>query len=110
MVVVNPHHESESISPYILEKFFREACQALSIEPPARNGISFKASLYFLIVAFLIYCCLYCLLSLCYSCIYLSQVNYVELVKDAEKNLQRAISEHRFYFILIMFLSMIFVY
>ncbi|TYH16062.1 hypothetical protein ES288_A05G088900v1 [Gossypium darwinii] len=64
VVVVNPHHESESISPYILEKYFREACQALSIEPPTRNGISFK-------------------------------VNYVEHVKDAEKNLQRAISEHR---------------
>ncbi|XP_040949366.1 DNA polymerase epsilon catalytic subunit A isoform X2 [Gossypium hirsutum] len=64
VVVVNPHHESESISPFILEKYFREACLALSIEPPARNGISFK-------------------------------VNYVEHVKDAEKNLQRAISEHR---------------
>ncbi|KAK8513325.1 hypothetical protein V6N12_052522 [Hibiscus sabdariffa] len=55
MVVVNPHHENESISPHILEKYFREACQALSIEPPARNGISFKASLYYFAVAFLIY-------------------------------------------------------
>ncbi|KAK8679767.1 hypothetical protein V6N13_145203 [Hibiscus sabdariffa] len=71
MVVVNPHHENESISPHILEKYFREACQALSIEPPARNGISFKASLYYF------------------------AVTYVEHVKEAEKNLQRAISEHR---------------
>ncbi|KAK6247338.1 hypothetical protein QUC31_018903 [Theobroma cacao] len=64
VVVVNPHHENEILSPYILEKYFHEACQALSIEPPARNSIAFK-------------------------------VNYVEDVKDAEKILQRAISEQR---------------
>ncbi|OMO70162.1 hypothetical protein CCACVL1_19081 [Corchorus capsularis] len=64
VVVVNPHHENEVLSPYILEKYFREACQALSIEPPARDGSAFK-------------------------------VNYVEYVKDAEKILQRAISEFR---------------
>ncbi|OMO89101.1 hypothetical protein COLO4_19937 [Corchorus olitorius] len=64
VVVVNPHHENEVLSPYILEKYFREACQALSIEPPARDGSAFK-------------------------------VNYVEYVKDAEKILQRTISECR---------------
>lgn len=45
VVVVNPHHENEILSPYILEKYFHEACQALSIEPPARNSIAFKVSL-----------------------------------------------------------------
>ncbi|XP_022730050.1 DNA polymerase epsilon catalytic subunit A-like isoform X3 [Durio zibethinus] len=44
LVVVNPHHENESISPYILEKYFHEACQALSTELPARNRISFKVN------------------------------------------------------------------
>ncbi|GLU18367.1 hypothetical protein SLE2022_346730 [Rubroshorea leprosula] len=64
LVVVNPHHENEIISPNILEKYFREACQALSCELPPRNGIVCK-------------------------------VHYVDYVKDAEKILQRAISDHR---------------
>lgn len=69
MVVVNPHHENESISPYILEKYFGEACLALSIEPPAPNGITFKVSLLFLSIIFLIFFFhLFCFLSL-FSCI-----------------------------------------
>ncbi|XP_059627348.1 DNA polymerase epsilon catalytic subunit A-like [Cornus florida] len=63
VVVVNPFQNKE-LSPHILEKQFREACQALSIEPPmARDSISFK-------------------------------VDYVKYVKDAEKILQRTINEH----------------
>lgn len=48
VVVVNPFQNKE-LSPSIIEKQFREACEALSIEPPQpRNGISFKVnSLFF---------------------------------------------------------------
>ncbi|WJZ89858.1 hypothetical protein VitviT2T_009046 [Vitis vinifera] len=64
VVVVNPFQNKE-LSPSIIEKQFREACEALSIEPPQpRNGISFK-------------------------------VDYVGYVKDAEKFLQRTINDHR---------------
>ncbi|GAV76364.1 LOW QUALITY PROTEIN: DNA_pol_B domain-containing protein/DNA_pol_B_exo1 domain-containing protein/DUF1744 domain-containing protein [Cephalotus follicularis] len=41
VVVVNPY-VNKDLTPFILEKQFREACQALSIEPPPRNGIVFK--------------------------------------------------------------------
>ncbi|XP_010242612.1 PREDICTED: DNA polymerase epsilon catalytic subunit A-like [Nelumbo nucifera] len=64
VVVVNPFQNKE-LTPSILEKQFREACQSLSIELPLRgNGIVFK-------------------------------VEYVGYVKDAEKLLQRAINEYR---------------
>ncbi|XP_057955577.1 DNA polymerase epsilon catalytic subunit A-like [Malania oleifera] len=64
VVVVNPFQNKE-LSISILERQFREACQALSIEPPLpRNGINFK-------------------------------VDYVGSVKDAERILQRTINEHR---------------
>ncbi|KAI7983738.1 DNA polymerase epsilon catalytic subunit A [Camellia lanceoleosa] len=64
VVVVNPFQNKE-LSPHILEKQFREACQALSIEPPMpRDSINFK-------------------------------VDYVAYVKDADKILQRTINEHR---------------
>ncbi|KAI3783594.1 hypothetical protein L1987_42678 [Smallanthus sonchifolius] len=63
-VMVNPFQNKE-LSPHILEKQFREACQALSIEPPMpRDASTFK-------------------------------VDYVGNPKDAEKILQRAISEFR---------------
>lgn len=53
------------MSPSFLEKQFREACQALSVEPPPpRNGVIFK-------------------------------VDYVGYIKDAEKILQREINEYR---------------
>ncbi|XP_052190980.1 DNA polymerase epsilon catalytic subunit A-like isoform X2 [Diospyros lotus] len=64
VVVVNPFQNKELLA-HILEKQFREACQALSIElPMSRDSISFK-------------------------------VDYVGYVKDAEKILQRAINEYR---------------
>ncbi|KAJ7947962.1 DNA polymerase epsilon catalytic subunit [Quillaja saponaria] len=64
VVVVNPY-QNKDLSASFLEKQFREACQALSIEPPApRNGISFK-------------------------------VDYVGYIKDAESILQRAINSYR---------------
>lgn len=45
IVVVNPFNNKE-LSPSIIEKQFREACEALSIEPPQpTNGISFKVIL-----------------------------------------------------------------
>ena len=53
VVVVNPFQNKE-LSPSIIEKQFREACEALSIEPPQpRNGISFKVNyLFFLLISF----------------------------------------------------------
>ncbi|KAJ0576989.1 putative DNA-directed DNA polymerase [Helianthus annuus] len=63
-VMVTPVQNKE-LSPHILEKQFREACQALSIElPMPRDAFTFK-------------------------------VDYVGSPKDAEKILQRAISEFR---------------
>ncbi|KAI3706102.1 hypothetical protein L1987_76358 [Smallanthus sonchifolius] len=63
-VMINPFQNKE-LSPHILEKQFREACQALSIEPPMpRDASTFK-------------------------------VDYVGNPKDAEKILHRAISEFR---------------
>ncbi|CAK7329328.1 unnamed protein product [Dovyalis caffra] len=64
VVVVNPY-QNKDITPSFLERQFREACQALSIEaPPPRNSIIFK-------------------------------VDYVGHVKDAEKILQGTIIELR---------------
>ncbi|XP_058067456.1 DNA polymerase epsilon catalytic subunit A-like isoform X2 [Magnolia sinica] len=64
VVVVNPFQNKE-LSPSLLEKQFREACQALSVEPSVHgNGIS-------------------------------SKVDYVGTVKDAEKLLQRTLNEYR---------------
>ncbi|EXB53718.1 DNA polymerase epsilon catalytic subunit A [Morus notabilis] len=64
VVVVNPY-QNRDLSPSFLEKQFRDACQALSVQPPPpRNGITFK-------------------------------VEYVGFLKDAEKILQRTINEHR---------------
>ncbi|KAL9391175.1 hypothetical protein Peur_015095 [Populus x canadensis] len=64
VVVVNPY-QNKDITPSFLERQFREACQALSIEAiPPRNSIVFK-------------------------------VDYVGHVKDAEKILQGTISELR---------------
>ncbi|XAR60114.1 DNA-directed DNA polymerase [Bertholletia excelsa] len=64
VVVVNPFQNRE-LTPHILEKHFREACEAPSIEPyMPRDSINFK-------------------------------VDYVGNVKDAEKFLQRTISELR---------------
>ncbi|KAK9075077.1 hypothetical protein SSX86_003396 [Deinandra increscens subsp. villosa] len=63
-VMVNPFQNKE-LSPHILEKQFREACQALSIEPPMpRDAFTFK-------------------------------VDYVANPKDAEKILQRVVSDFR---------------
>ncbi|KAD4583994.1 hypothetical protein E3N88_21595 [Mikania micrantha] len=63
-VMVNPFQNKE-LTPPILEKQFREACQALLIEPPMpRDAFTFK-------------------------------VDYVGNPKDAEKILQRAISDFR---------------
>ncbi|PIA58925.1 hypothetical protein AQUCO_00400052v1 [Aquilegia coerulea] len=64
VVVVNPFQNKE-LSPTILERQFREACQALSVEPP-----SFGPRLVF-------------------------KVEYVGYVKDAEKLLQRTINDYR---------------
>ncbi|XP_057988015.1 DNA polymerase epsilon catalytic subunit A isoform X2 [Hevea brasiliensis] len=64
VVVVNPY-QNKDLSPSFLERQFREACNALSIEPPPpTNGIVFK-------------------------------VAYVGHVKDAERTLQGRISELR---------------
>ncbi|KAK7845202.1 dna polymerase epsilon catalytic subunit a [Quercus suber] len=64
VVVVNPY-QNKDLSPSFLEKQFREACQALSVEPPPpRNGVIFK-------------------------------VDYVGYIMDAEKILQREINEYR---------------
>ncbi|XP_034220092.1 DNA polymerase epsilon catalytic subunit A-like isoform X4 [Prunus dulcis] len=41
VVVVNPY-QNKDLSASFLEKQFREACQALSIQPPPRNGIIIK--------------------------------------------------------------------
>ncbi|PON38200.1 DNA-directed DNA polymerase [Parasponia andersonii] len=63
-VVVNPY-QNKDLSPSFLEKQFRDACQALSVQPPPpRNEFIFK-------------------------------VEYVGFVKDAEKILQRTINQHR---------------
>lgn len=43
VVVVNPY-QNRDLSPSILEKQYRDACQALSIQPPPRNGITFRVS------------------------------------------------------------------
>ncbi|OAY51429.1 DNA polymerase epsilon catalytic subunit A [Manihot esculenta] len=64
VVVVNPY-QNKDLSPSFLERQFREASHALSIEPPPpRNGVVFK-------------------------------VEYVGHVKDAERTLQGRISELR---------------
>eukprot|EP00268_Persea_americana_P026628 TRINITY_DN2608_c0_g1_i2.p1 TRINITY_DN2608_c0_g1~~TRINITY_DN2608_c0_g1_i2.p1 ORF type:complete len:2201 (+),score=389.42 TRINITY_DN2608_c0_g1_i2:181-6783(+) len=64
VLVVNPFQNRE-LSFSLLEKQFREACQALSVNPPSQgNGITFK-------------------------------VDYVGTVKDAENLLQRTLSEYR---------------
>ncbi|KAF9594988.1 hypothetical protein IFM89_035761 [Coptis chinensis] len=64
VVVVNPFQNRE-LSSTLLEKHFRDACQALSVEPPSSgSGIAFK-------------------------------VEYVGHVRDAEKLLQRTINEYR---------------
>lgn len=44
VVVVNSY-QNKDLSPSFLEKQFRDACQALSVEPPPRNGIMFEVSL-----------------------------------------------------------------
>ncbi|KAK4286365.1 hypothetical protein QN277_002926 [Acacia crassicarpa] len=41
VVVVNPY-QNKDLSPVFLERQFRDACEVLSIETPARNGIRFK--------------------------------------------------------------------
>ncbi|TKY67092.1 DNA polymerase epsilon catalytic subunit A [Spatholobus suberectus] len=41
VVVVNPY-QNKDLSPTFLERQFHDACQALSIEPPQKNGINFK--------------------------------------------------------------------
>ncbi|GAB4856745.1 hypothetical protein Ancab_014659 [Ancistrocladus abbreviatus] len=64
VVVVNPYQNKE-LSPSIVEKQYREACQALSIEPPI-SGSSITC-----------------------------KVEYVGQVKEAEKIMQRTISDHR---------------
>ncbi|KAF5789802.1 putative DNA-directed DNA polymerase [Helianthus annuus] len=67
-VMVTPVQNKE-LSPHILEKQFREACHALSVKPPVpRYAFTFKVLL----------------------C-----VDYVGIAKDAQKVLQRAISEFR---------------
>lgn len=44
VVVVNPY-QNKDLSPSFLERQFREACHALSIEPqPPRNGLIFKVN------------------------------------------------------------------
>ncbi|XP_020536143.1 DNA polymerase epsilon catalytic subunit A isoform X2 [Jatropha curcas] len=64
VVVVNPY-QNKDLSPSFLERQFREACHALSVEPPPpRNGIVCK-------------------------------VDYVGYVKDAQRVLQGTISEIR---------------
>lgn len=64
VVVVNPFQNKE-LSVQVLERLFREACQALSIQVPiSREEISFK-------------------------------IEYVGHVKDAEWNIQRTIDEYR---------------
>ncbi|KAF6166038.1 hypothetical protein GIB67_012935 [Kingdonia uniflora] len=69
VVVVNPFQNKE-LSPFILEKQFREACQTLSVEPPSPgNMVAFK-------------------------------VEYVGHVKDGEKLLQRTIIEYRYTYFL----------
>ncbi|XP_010557398.1 PREDICTED: DNA polymerase epsilon catalytic subunit A [Tarenaya hassleriana] len=62
-VVVNPY-QNKDLSPSILERQFREACQALSPDSSSWSDILFK-------------------------------VDYVGHVSDAEKIMQRAISEYR---------------
>ncbi|KAL6523491.1 hypothetical protein OROGR_017094 [Orobanche gracilis] len=65
-VIVNPF-QNKHLSPYILEKQFREACQALSVESSlSRDASGFK-------------------------------VDYVGNPKDAEKVLQRTISEFSYF-------------
>lgn len=45
VVAVNPY-QNKDLSSSILEKQFRDACQALSVEPPLpRNDFTFKVSL-----------------------------------------------------------------
>ncbi|XP_071932173.1 DNA polymerase epsilon catalytic subunit A-like [Coffea arabica] len=64
VLVVNPFQNKE-LSPQILERLFREACQALSFQHPnSAERMSFK-------------------------------VEYVGHVKDAEKNMQRMINDYR---------------
>ncbi|XP_068311422.1 DNA polymerase epsilon catalytic subunit A-like [Pyrus communis] len=41
VVVVNPY-QNKDLSPSFLEKLFRDACQAVSVQPPPRNGIIIK--------------------------------------------------------------------
>ncbi|KAF7823259.1 DNA polymerase epsilon catalytic subunit A-like [Senna tora] len=41
VVVVNPY-QNKDLSPNFLERQFRDACQALSLETPPKNGINFK--------------------------------------------------------------------
>lgn len=43
VVVVNPY-QNKDLSASFLEKQFREACQALSLELPPRNGIIMKVN------------------------------------------------------------------
>lgn len=43
VVVVNPY-QNRDLSPSILEKQYRDACQALTVQPPPRNGIAFRVS------------------------------------------------------------------
>lgn len=42
--MVNPY-QNKDLSPSFLEKLFRDACQALSVQPPPRNGIIIKVNL-----------------------------------------------------------------
>nr|GMD12608.1 DNA polymerase epsilon catalytic subunit A-like [Ipomoea batatas] len=64
VVVVNPFQNKE-LTPHILERLFREACQTLSSHPPMeKEGITFK-------------------------------VEYVGYIRDAERNLQRLINDYR---------------
>ncbi|XP_062083133.1 DNA polymerase epsilon catalytic subunit A-like isoform X2 [Humulus lupulus] len=64
VVVVNPY-QNKDLSPSFLEKQFRDACQALSVQPPPpSNEFMFK-------------------------------VEYVGSVKDAEKILQRTLNQQR---------------
>lgn len=55
VLVVNPY-QNKDLSPAILERQFREACQALSSKPPPQNDILYKVSgCFHQIKAFLIF-------------------------------------------------------
>lgn len=91
VVVVNPFQNKE-LSVQVLERLFREACQALSIQVPiSREEISFKV---ILLVSSCLHAFVLYLLSLMMSAFI--QIEYVGHVKDAELNIQRTIDDYRF--------------